>query len=316
MSYYLSVDGGGTKVAAILFDEDFKCLSTGKGGSANILFDSSNVIEDHISACLDQIFTGKVELVIDVLHLNILGPAELFLKALRKRAKLQHLNIICEGQMGLLAGTQRLNGIVAVAGTGSCVYGYEGSQEASIGGWGSLIGDEGSGFHVGKEGIMAAIRAYEYWGPSTLLQPMIMEAWGLNSMTELVSRIYGTAWRSIVSSAAPVVSQAALAGDETAIRIFKQAGEKLALQTIALIAKDSLPPNLPITIAGSVWKGHPSMYERFREVIADSYPEALVVKPIFEPVVGGVIRQAVSDRGELQPSLLNRLRNEYAAFLY
>lgn len=317
MGYYLSVDGGGTKISAILFDEHYRCIGTGLGGAVNTNFEQTNIVQSNMAQCIDQCLAaaGKT-VVLNKIFATIVGPADLFLHVLGKRAEWAETQMMSEGRLSLYAGIQLGEGIVAVAGTGSNVYGIEGTKELSLGGWGSLIGDEGSGYYIGREGIMAALRAYEQRGPETMLRTLIMNEWQLYEMHDVIAKIYQvSSYRTAISSASRIVAKAARAGDEVAMRIFEAAGEEMALQVITLIERNAFAEELPITTAGSVWKGHPVMFERFKSVLEARFPRSRIARPLFEPVVGGVIGKAMEGTDRLEETQLDELKKEYAAFL-
>ena len=127
---------------------------------------------------------------------------------------------------GALAGQ---DGIVAIAGTGSFVFGRNGSRTMRAGGWGYLIGDEGSAFWIAKQALRAALRYEEGWGSQTRLHSMLLEETGARSANEVLHLFYTSDWpRSRVARLAAKVNHAAEAGDGAAAVILRQAGEALA----------------------------------------------------------------------------------------
>jgi N-acetylglucosamine kinase-like BadF-type ATPase len=127
---------------------------------------------------------------------------------------------------GALAGE---SGIVAIAGTGSFVFGRNGSRTMRAGGWGYLFGDEGSAFWVAKQALRAALRYEEGWGSKTRLHPLLLEATGAKNTNEALHLFYTRDWhRSRVARLAAEVDRAAESGDEAAESILRQAGDVLA----------------------------------------------------------------------------------------
>ena len=92
---------------------------------------------------------------------------------------------------GALAGE---NGIVAIAGTGSLVFGRRGSRTMRAGGWGYVFGDEGGAFWIARQALRAALRHEEGWGEKTALHPMLLEATGMQSANETLHLFYTPAW--------------------------------------------------------------------------------------------------------------------------
>lgn len=319
MGYCLSVDGGGTKIVAVLFDRDLNFLAAGRSGPINPNFTKLESVEANMEACIRECAGDRPRFTLDAVYVAMPGPVALLTEIIRKYADISEVHTFSEGYMCLLAGIQRQQGIVALAGTGSGVFGVRGGMETHLGGWGSHLGDEGSGYDIGRQGMMAAIHSFEGRGPATMLQGLIMERWQLSNMWDIIPVIYGTAGtRDVIASCSVLVSRAAAAGDAVAQRIFAAAGESLAVQVLALMSRDGFPGNSWIMAAGSVWKGHPLMFASFKEVLQAEYPEIAAALPLFEPVMGGVVREAMLLKpGEgVSESAMQRLTTAFQAFLY
>lgn len=319
MGHYMSVDGGGTKIIAILFDENFNCLASGKSGPINPNFMMIESVEANMSTCIKECLTGREDMILDVVYVAMPGPMELLLDVIKRQASIIQAYPVSEGYMSILAGIQRQQGIVALSGTGSGVFGIDNERQTHLGGWGSLIGDEGSGYDVGRQGILAAIRGFDGRGPHTVLQEMIMEAWKLTNMWDIVPIVYGAnITRDVIASCSLLVSRAAMKGDRAAQDIFVAAGEEMAHQVIALMRRDGFDECTWITAAGSVWKGHPLMFERFKQVVTIRYPGVTVAMPLFEPVMGGVVREAMclGSADRVDETVLQRLIAQFGSFLY
>jgi len=100
-----------------------------------------------------------------------------------------------------------------------------------------------------------------------------------------------------------------LAGDETAVAICREAGAELALQMSALLNRH---PVCDVTVAGSVWKGNPHMFETFRDEISKTHPGIQITLPSVEPVMGGVFHEAIRRGITLDDSLIRR---RFAAYI-
>ena len=87
-------------------------------------------------------------------------------------------------------------------------------------------------------------------------------------------------------------------GDPAALEIVADAGEKLALQTIALYKQHDIPQSVPAVMNGGAWKTSPVIKERFTQVLHNVFPDVEIIKPLLEPVVGGAVVNAI-ERGIL-----------------
>lgn len=321
MSYTLILDGGGTKTLSILFDENMKLLGTGRSGGMNTNFESMETVRSHLReslyTCIDA--AGVTEL--DRFCVAGPGPAKEAEKLIREKVTLksESYESIGEGTNGVYAGLAADCGVAVLAGTGSRVDYQNGPDiRFATGGWGAFLGDEGSGPWIGLHAINAAIAYNDGWGPATCLKDMIIEEWGLERLWGVVPRCF-TGTRPIrveLASLSPLVGRAARSGDEVAIGIYKDAAAILATQTLAMFRNKNIDPTTPVVTAGSAWKGSPVMVEHFAKLIHEVYPDAPVSTPIFDPIMGGVIIQALNGRHKLPEDELARLKADYAAFLF
>ncbi|MBB3128357.1 N-acetylglucosamine kinase-like BadF-type ATPase [Paenibacillus rhizosphaerae] len=319
MGYCLSVDGGGTKIIAVLFDHDWNCLAVGRSGPINPNFTRLESVKANMEACIRECLKDHPQITLGAVYAAMPGPIDLLAEVIGKYAQVGEMHAFSEGYMCLLAGIQRRRGIVALAGTGSGIFGVREESQTHLGGWGSHLGDEGSGYDIGRQGMMAAIQSFEGRGPVTMLEELIIQRWQLKHMDDIISVIYGTSdIREVISSCSLIVSEAAMSGDAVAQGIFAAAGESLASQVCALMNRDAFDDQTWVMAAGSVWKGHSLMFTRFREVIREKHPKAVATMPLFEPVMGGVIHEAMRmGEGDLVDGpMLQRLKAPFEAFLY
>ena len=125
----------------------------------------------------------------------------------------------------LAAGTPEGWGVAAIAGTGSMAYARAADgRTARAGGWGYLLGDEGSGYALVLAGLQAVARAVDGRGPATSLRERFLTKLNLGEAQELIPLIYRGGWdRATLAALAPVVLEAAEAGDPVASTIVGQA---------------------------------------------------------------------------------------------
>ena len=309
--YYLSVDGGGTRVQALLFDENGKRLGFGAGGSVNPNFTPVETIESHMSICIDTCLDAFCE-PIDTLYISFPGPHDLFYQLLRERIPVGSMQSFSEGRMGLLSGILKPDGFIALSGTGSCVTMAYGEQREYQGGWGSILGDEGSAYDIGVRSLQSAIRASDGWGEPTILQDMIPQHFAIDELRGLVPIIYRQAeYRSRIASVARLTSAAAVAGDKVALAIYRAAADQMSAQMSALLKRwyprGETYQQLPLTVCGGAWKGHSTMFLRFANQVCQD-PTLAGTQPLYpqyEMVTGGVTAMLINEgRGDEAADIL------------
>src|SRR5580765_66690 len=127
-------------------------------------------------------------------------------------------------------------GVLVIAGTGSNVLGINGRGESGrAGGWGPMISDEGSGFWIGRRAVAYAMHAYDGKQPTSLLD-LIMKAWDLKTIEDLVSRANSNPPPDF-SSLLPAVIQCANGGDELVGEILTSAANELAQLACIVVRK-------------------------------------------------------------------------------
>lgn len=295
MQYFLTVDGGGTKINALLFDEDLNILGMGSGTGVNGSFATISHIHSSISDCLHSCIKEHKGITIEKLYITLIGPFPVFMEELNKLCLCKEVIKIKEAESGLLAGALLKNGISALSGTGAAVRYVNDEDYMSVGGWGGLLGDQGSGFRIGFDGLQAAVKAWMGWGTPTLLVDGFLELWEIDDLHKLLPIVYkSTSYQQQVAKASRVVSWAAKKGDDIAKNIYKQAAQDMAAQTMCLIEKCKKLYTIPhenknIVMWGGAWKGSSEMSEIYINTVNRELPDYTITKAIFESVMAGVV---------------------------
>ena len=296
MAIYITLDAGGTKCNAIMFDDELNILGRGLSGGVNTTQTSPEDSHANIVKCIEQLFSDFCPDEIACIYTSFVGPVEVLLEELGKRTRIASSQILGEPKAGMLAGALRREGMLAIAGTGSDVFYITEQRDPGrsdvVGAYGPILSDYGSGTWIGQQALRAAVSAYDGWTPETMLTQMIMDEWQINDVWGMVNRIHGSvAPFRTVASVAPIVGRAARAGDAVALDIIKSAGDVMAEQALCLMRRrDEIPPDHRcMVVCGGAWKVHPLMFETFRDRIQAVHPEVDVIKPCFEHVMAGPV---------------------------
>jgi len=157
--------------------------------------------------------------------------------------------------VALAGGTLGDPGAVVIAGTGSTAWAYlPGGGWVRTGGWGYLLGDEGSGFAIGLEGLRRVTRASDGREESTSLTQAILEALGLSDVWDMVPVMYGgPVPKQTIAALAPVVLREAEKGDRVAQSVIRQAVADVAALVAAIRRQAELPRPCPLVTVGGVF---------------------------------------------------------------
>lgn len=207
---------------------------------------------------------------------------------LRRLGMRQAVHIVPDALVALVAGAPEGVGIVVVAGTGSIAYGVApDGRTARSGGWGYLLGDEGSAFWLGHAAIRQGIRAIDGRGPATTLFERISEKLDLDVADGLVKWFYDQELsRHRVATLASVVEEAANDGDDAASSLLDQAAQHLARAGRSVARQLDFADPFPLVQAGGVFKACPSLHPRLEAIL--DLPQARPVRLEGEPAQGSV----------------------------
>ena len=308
MSYVLGIDGGGSKTVCVLIDDLYQVLGHGEAGPSNYqsigikatLQSIKSAIHNAVEAA---IITNTVN--IDAICLGLAGVGRAadieVVKGLVKELQnnkslpitwaLKPANIvICnDALIALVGGIGQPVGIVVAVGTGSIVFGrnHEGHTKR-VGGWGYILGDEGSAYKIAIAGMNAALKSYDGREISTSLLEGFKQQLDLESIEDLIEIIYRREWGvKKIAALAPIVDFAAASGDIVGNIIIDDAVKEVVKATSTVINEIfSADSALEVVTAGSVWRGRCNIHERFAASIVKKFPEVKVIFPRDEPAYG------------------------------
>ena len=314
--YYLAMDGGGTKLVGLLFDDQYRPLATARADGTHLSVYPVEEVRAHVTACYEHLFADMPRpLHIERLY-TICGDSRLYADLLPEGITLGEICNITEAVSALYAGAGRRNGFVALSGTGSDVFCIQnGKCEDVIGGWGAILGDEGSGVWMARHAMQKAIRAEQGWGTPTRFGKVLMEHYGFTRLWDFVAYVYDTPspFRRL-GEILPLVAKAAGDGDEAMLDIFRAAGRILAEQMAAMLRR--YPHEEPcITACGGAWKAHPAMAEAFTEAITAEFPAATFTLPRFEHIMAGPVCLAMEE-GKDFPAVLDFLSDRFPELVW
>jgi N-acetylglucosamine kinase-like BadF-type ATPase len=180
-------------------------------------------------------------------------------------------------------------GVAVVAGTGSMAFARSADgRTARAGGWGHLLGDEGSGYAVAVAGLRAVAHAADGRGPATVLTDRFLAAYGLSRPEELVGVVYRDCDRAALAALAPLVLAAADGGDAVAQSIVGGATAELASAAASAARQLGLGPAFPVALAGGLLVSSAGFRARFLDALRDRGLTADPVATVHEPAEGAV----------------------------
>jgi glucosamine kinase len=298
MALYLGFDAGGTKTDCALADET-RILARAQNGSIKPLRVSAAQAEANIRALLEEI-TRQSNADLKQVAVSCVGTAGVRLPQTKEWMQ-QIISRYAGGDI-LVYGdeTTALDavfpgeaGVLVIGGTGSNILGRTSYGETfNVGGWGPAIGDEGSGYWIGHQALIAALRAYDFQQPTMILD-RAMQFWSAADLGELANIANETPLPDF-SLLSPLVVECAEAGDAVALEILQLGGRMLgegaahALRRLRALEPDAPLPE--IAYVGGIIKGVSFVRESMLETIHRSLPTVKVLPEAVDPVMGALWR--------------------------
>lgn len=286
------IDAGGTATKCLLLDAEGKILSRYEGPPANYqagVETAANVIKATLRETMARAGLNRiVSLGIGIAGAGRKPELVKMEQILGRVAGVDQYALTDDGEIALLGAHHGQPGIVLVAGTGSIAYGLrQDGQRVRSGGWGAILGDEGSGYWIGLQAVRMAIRSEEGRSGETALSAAVRQKLGITSLAALPAMVYQSSLgRKEIAALAPVVFEYAQQGDPAATEIIDTALAELILLVKAVAEKmDFAVPK--VAVVGGLF-ANPSFCEAFMWRLA-TFCRMKVVKPCYPPVFGGVI---------------------------
>jgi len=300
----VAIDNGGSKAFALRFDGSFRPVKSFKTGSLRFNTNSQKVIDERVDGMIEGLGFKKGD---EIESLCGIFPPQIADK-FKKTLLVGDVSLYGEFKTSLAAGGVFGDGILAICGTGVSIFAQIKGKGYSIGGYGSLISDEGSGYYIARQAFNAAIHDYEGRGPKTALTEIISERYGGSreaDFRDAVFCIYKKEKDSLVTEIASLTPLVVKAAEEDAVAagILEDAGRLIGEQLLSLVKKYSLPDGLPVVISGSVWKNNRILFDAFKKTVDGGSHGFEIVVPKYLPVVGAVMLKMAEKNGGDVPSL-------------
>jgi N-acetylglucosamine kinase-like BadF-type ATPase len=288
--YVIGIDAGGTKTVGLLADEGGNIITKARADGANLVVHGELAVEKTFYQLIQDLESpGPIAAIcLGMAGVDREEDQDLVREVMRRLGKEHAVRIVPDPMIALVAGAPDGIGIVVVAGTGSVAYGVDPSgQTARAGGWGYLLGDEGSAFWLGHAAARQGIRAIDGTGPATTLLDRIANELDIEVPDDLVTWFYDEErFRYRVANLAHVVEEAANKGDEIASSLLDRAAQHLARTGRAVTRQLEFDEPYPFVLAGGVFKACPSLFRRLEAIL--DLPQAQAVRLEGEPALGAV----------------------------
>ena len=312
--FVIGMDGGATKTAAMLSDLNGNVLGEETGGPSNPQVVGFEKVGEVILGLVEDL-CGRAgckpnEVLSIVAGLAGAGrdtdkehvKAAVATEAKKSKISIGQVGVETDGRIALEGAFKGKPGIIVIAGTGSFALAkdHKGVTHRA-GGWGRVLGDEGSGYSIGRDGLNAVTKHMDRRGRPTLLTELIDQRLELSSHDKLIGAIYRNNFD--VATVAPLVIEAAEAKDAECQRILNKATFELFEHVRVLVNRieesKGARAKIPVAFIGGLISND-NVYRRIlTQKITFSMPQVSVVLPEASPTYGAVLLSIRSAQDQL-----------------
>ena len=266
--FLLAVDGGGAKTQVLVTDLEGNVLARGLGPESNhhrVGFEAfAKALTIAIEGALQHIIgarprsdqpgwhTARIAAACFGLA-GVDGPEDeaQISRWIRQQGIAPTFRVLNDSELILAAGTPEGWGVALIAGTGSvCLGRSPDGRVLRIGGWGHLLGDEGSGYSIAVRALHVATQTADGRANATALLDAVLRHWALADAEALIRHVYTPAMtQSDVAGLAAAVLNLAGRGDAAALGVLNEAGTELALHVETVVRRLNLK-HPPLALAG------------------------------------------------------------------
>lgn len=289
MKFIAGIDGGGTKTKVVVASPEGEALLSQVFGPFNL----NSIGAERFAALLDEICTwlnqqGQcLALCIGSAGISNQEMTRLVAGGMQ-RGGIKNWKLVGDQVIALNGALEGQPGIALIAGTGSICFGKNAAgQFARSGGWGHLIGDEGSGYALGRDALTAVARAWDGWGERTLLSELLASELGLDDQKKIISYTYGGD-KSRIAALSRLVEQAAARDDHVALGIIC-ANAVLMTRLVGTVAKQLELEAPEVAMLGGLLENETMLRAQFQAEMAKQYPQMACVLPHRDAAAGAVM---------------------------
>ena len=299
MKYLIGMDGGGTKTKCVLTDIDLNPIYETIGAPSNFLVIGSETVAETILNLLNDC-TSSQNISSSEIEAIVLGTTgggrrndaelleqKIFEDVKQKSISINKFRVESDARIALEGSFFGKEGSILIAGTGSIMFGKDEAGEIHrVGGFGRYIGDEGSGYRIGRIGLNAVARYYDGRAKSTKIADLLEQEFSISTSEQLITEVYRNNFN--IAAVAPLVFDAAESGDKIAQRILEDEANELMLHINAMKLKLNVQL-LKVSLIGSLLTTANYFSYLFNEMVIRKFNDVKIMEAEHSPEFGAAI---------------------------
>jgi len=295
--YVIGIDGGGTKTVGLIADDSGKVIARSESGPSNYHVVGQKQMACVLKNVVDSLLK-EANIPSELCRAFCLGMAglgrpddrEIISRICYRLGFKKNLLLTHDAKIALVGGALEDFGVIIIAGTGSIVYGInEAGEERRSGGWGNILGDEGSGYDIARRALQAIVRAHDGRDKTTILTAKILNQLKFKQPEQLVRWVHAAS-KNEIAQLAPLVFESAWEQEGVAEEIIAYAAEELILATrTVLVGLDMASAECNIVLSGGIFEHQPHFVDLIQERLHNIAPKAISGLPKREAAYGAVL---------------------------
>lgn len=284
-AYYIGMDGGATKCETWVEFEDQIPPVHITGGPINICSNSLAAVAQNLSSIFEQVQQQCGDLAFcRGICIGVAGFSNPATEPFFKRQATIHaphaaIVITSDAHVALYGALLADEGIILVSGTGSVCYGAKKNRIHRAGGYGHLLDDEGSGYAIGRDILLAVLKAWDGRGKSTILTELIKDKHAFENASDIIAFVYDDATgKKGMAAFAPLLTAGCLADDEICLAIADQAAQSLMELVTAVVSTLELDHSR-LALSGSILTKEPFVKASLLQSLSRLYPNLQICQP-------------------------------------
>lgn len=292
LDYIIGIDGGGTKTEAVAYTLEGEELSRSNTGFSNILINKKQAMENIITSieqCSSKLPKSMENKECKAIYLGMAGAesedsSTFITDTLINRYKVK-VKVVNDAVIALAALLKGEDGILTISGTGSISYGVNQGKAKRAGGWGHLLGDEGSGYFIAIEALKLMTLEEDLELKKSNLSRVLLKEMGIENRKEVISFVYGST-KGQIAALVPAIVKCAENGEESAIEILKRSGRDLADTTLRVYKSLGFKESVTVGIKGSILTKVPIVKSEFEKALKENIKSVAIIDKEVSPTLG------------------------------
>ncbi|SHK71049.1 BadF-type ATPase [Clostridium cavendishii DSM 21758] len=288
MKYILGVDGGGTKTEAIAYDLKGNIISKGVSKFGNLLVNNEKALEnirEAIDNCTKELNIKEcIHIYLGIAGVSAGDNKQKVMKYIIESFHCE-TTVVNDAELALSALLKGKDGFLTISGTGSICIGKYNNEKVRVGGWGHILGDEGSGYYIALEALKKIIFEKDMGYTKSNFTKMILDNLEVSDEFDIINFVYNSD-KGKISAIVPVIVELSKNNDSTAIDILKQSGRELGIMTARAINRMKINETVNIGISGSILTNINLVKESFVNVLHKEVKDFRIYDECASPTIG------------------------------